>query len=439
MLAAALILVLSGIVAITGASAYRNSWIRQSQPRHQNSTSPTFPPFSNTTRWSNSTNLSSNPSFLRGVNIGSWLILEKWMIPDFFFGTDAVDQWTFDQTPRARKKLVRHWSTFFTRDDVRQLAGYGINALRIPVGFWAYDNERTPHIRGADEYLERALHWARDFDMKVWVDLHGVPGSQNGFDNSGRLGNAEWQSGEGNMNRTIAVLKTMAAKYGARDWSDVVAAIELVNEPISWAQNNFTGIKEWAKEAYDAVRTAAENQELVIVMHDAFKPSAEWKDVAPNIDGKGKFALDAHLYQVYVDSDKALLQEEHIREACNWSKTALKPSTGESIPIYVGEWSAATNVCVNPDGTTSPGVSTVSDCKVAGCQCVADGSIPSANWTPMTKKAVRAYVESQLATFEEASSGYFFWSWKGPGFWSFVNGVEEGWIPKPVTNFKSPC
>jgi glucan 1,3-beta-glucosidase len=68
--------------------------------------------------------------FLRGVNIGSWLVLEKWIVSDLFSGpfSDAIDQWSFDSIPGAAAALDGHWSTFFTEADVQNLKANGINA-----------------------------------------------------------------------------------------------------------------------------------------------------------------------------------------------------------------------------------------------------------------------------------------------------------------------
>ena len=35
-------------------------------------------------------------------------------------------------------------------------------------------------MKGAEAHLDKAIGWARKNGMKVWVDLHGAPGSQNG-------------------------------------------------------------------------------------------------------------------------------------------------------------------------------------------------------------------------------------------------------------------
>lgn len=74
--------------------------------------------------------ISGNNEFLRGVNIGGWLVLEKWMNGDVFTGAaaGAADQWTFDSTYDAAQALDRHWASWFTEADVQSLKSYGINA-----------------------------------------------------------------------------------------------------------------------------------------------------------------------------------------------------------------------------------------------------------------------------------------------------------------------
>jgi glucan 1,3-beta-glucosidase len=79
----------------------------------------------------------SDNSFLRGVNIGNWLVLERWMDKGTVFTgafAGASDQWTFDQIDGAEEAIRKHWDTWFTEADVQKLAGFGFNALRIPIG-----------------------------------------------------------------------------------------------------------------------------------------------------------------------------------------------------------------------------------------------------------------------------------------------------------------
>ena len=41
--------------------------------------------------------------YIKGVNLGNWLVLEKWMSPALFYGTDAEDEYDL---PRALSKEV---------------------------------------------------------------------------------------------------------------------------------------------------------------------------------------------------------------------------------------------------------------------------------------------------------------------------------------------
>ncbi|KAG9239396.1 putative glucan 1,3-beta-glucosidase [Amylocarpus encephaloides] len=352
------------------------------------------------------------------------------MNSDLFKGpfASAKDQYTFDSTNGAAAALETHWLTFFTEADIKTIAATGINALRIPIGFWAYDNDHTPYIKGADAYLEKAIGWARNANLKVWVDCHGMPGSQNGFDHSGQGGSVDWQQ-KSNLEHSISVLQTMATKYGAMEYADVVVGLELVNEPISYGNNKFSTTQDWTKDAYAAVSAAAANKNMKIIMHDGFQGAGKWTDVASTLNkgGARNFGVDSHLYQVFNDEDNKLDQKGHISKACSWSRN-LK-SANDQFPVYVGEWSAATNICVNPDGSTTAGTS----CGKEGCQCQSEDFD---KWNEKMVEQVRRYVEAQLDVFEGSTSGYFAWSAKGPGGWGFLNGIKKGVIPNPVTDRK---
>ncbi|KAK3061931.1 hypothetical protein LTS18_005152, partial [Coniosporium uncinatum] len=73
--------------------------------------------------------------------------------------------------------------------------------------------------------------------------------------------------------------------------------------------------------------------------------------------------------------------------------------------------------------------------------CIVD--TPTGDWSAVTRAQVKRYVDAQLGVFEAsggvgagAAGGYFFWSWKAPGAWGFLNGVEGGWIANPVQDYQ---
>lgn len=130
---------------------------------------------------------------MRGVNLGGWLVLEKWMTPSVFEGLEATDETTFcaELGDKADAVLKAHWNSFITRDDFAWLAERGINAVRIPVGHWifgadypyhhSYGEHQHPFVIGGIEILDKAFEWAEEFGLNIVVDLHAAPGCQMGL------------------------------------------------------------------------------------------------------------------------------------------------------------------------------------------------------------------------------------------------------------------
>jgi glucan 1,3-beta-glucosidase len=58
-------------------------------------------------------------AWLRGVNLGGWLVLEKRMTPSVFEGLAAVDETTYcvELGAHAEQALKTYWDTFITYED----------------------------------------------------------------------------------------------------------------------------------------------------------------------------------------------------------------------------------------------------------------------------------------------------------------------------------
>lgn len=108
--------------------------------------------------------------------------------------TTANDEWTFSLAlgDRAQSVLEEHWNTWITDDDIRIISESGFNHIRIPIGYWAFMNEPagTPYVSmgGQLEQMTRVIESAANYGLYVIIDLHGLPGSQNGEQASGHVG-----------------------------------------------------------------------------------------------------------------------------------------------------------------------------------------------------------------------------------------------------------
>ena len=99
----------------------------------------------------------------------------------------------------AEKTLKAHWDSWITEADFVAIAAAGyvrraspsifavvdeffrLNHVRLPIGYWAWEvGPGEPYIQGQLPYLRNAVTWASDNGLKLILDLHGVPGSQNG-------------------------------------------------------------------------------------------------------------------------------------------------------------------------------------------------------------------------------------------------------------------
>ena len=116
---------------------------------------------------------------INGVNLGGWLVLERWMTPGLFRASGEEDEiWLHRSTDPAEleRLLRRHRDTYITEDDFRAISAHGLNLVRIPVPFFIFGD--VPGHPGCVEYLDRAFDWAERAGLKVLIDLHTVPGSQ---------------------------------------------------------------------------------------------------------------------------------------------------------------------------------------------------------------------------------------------------------------------
>lgn len=331
------------------------------------------------------------PAKLRGVNLGSWLVLEKWMTPSVFRYSQAPDEYTLcrDLGAKAAQRLNRHRETFITPADFRWIKDHGLNAIRLPVGHWVLDAP-APFVSAA-RFLDFAFEQAQQNNLQVLLDLHGAPGSQNGMDHSGKSGPLEWHTSVANIAQTIDVLESLAKRYGKHP---ALWGIELLNEP-RW-DVPIDILKTFYQDAYKRIRPHLPAR-VAVVVHDGFRPF-EWKNFMQEPQ-YSNVLLDTHIYQAYTDADRKRTAQQHITEALN-RKNQLDAMSGQ-LWTTVGEWSLGT---------------------------------PNEVWRGLSRFEIetgkRAYGDAQLLSYE-ATKGWFYWSYKleNDSDWNFRTCVERGYLP----------
>lgn len=154
---------------------------------------------------------------VKGVNLGNWLVLEKWMSPALFEGTTAEDEYYLPRqlSPEVYEARIKiHRAEYISERDFVTIKRMGMDTVRIPVPYFIF-GDREPFI-GCIEELDKAFNWAERYGLKILIDLHTAPESQNGFDNGGICGVCKWAQNPDEVEFVHTVLERLAKRYGHR-------------------------------------------------------------------------------------------------------------------------------------------------------------------------------------------------------------------------------
>ena len=385
---------------------------------------------------------------VKGVNLGNWLVLEKWMSPALFEGTTAEDEYYL---PRQLSREVYeariqiHRSEYITERDFVTIRSIGMDTVRIPVPYFIF-GDREPFI-GCVHELDKAFNWAEKYGLQILIDLHTAPMGQNGFDNGGICGVCRWSQCPEEVEFVLSVLERLAQRYGARKglWG-----IEVLNEPITenmWktmnvpsrypaadqelakgsAPNTLAFLKDFYLCAYDRLRRFLPNEKYVVI-HDGFELLA-WKDFMQE-EQYVNVVLDTHQYLMMAETQGCRQElDAYLAYIENCYKKDIEEMQ-KYFPVVCGEWCLFNSLACG--------------CDTRGGQSVLNGVEGNAGESlndEEKKRIYQAIARAQLDAWN-AGSGYFYWSyklltdtvndkgWVGWDSWDLGRCVDFGWFPR---------
>ncbi|KAG2012277.1 exo-beta-1,3-glucanase [Coprinopsis cinerea AmutBmut pab1-1] len=355
-----------------------------------------------------------------GVNLGGLFVLEPFITPGVFEARPgSVDEYTLSEMMRdgvngtqGFQDLEEHYKTFITEKDIAEIAGAGLNWLRVPLGFWAvevYENE--PFLeRTSWTYFLRIVEWARKYGLRIYLDLHAVPGGQNGMNHSGRVHRISFLAGNmglANAQRTLYYLRVLTEFISQPQYSSVIPVLGILNEPLS-EELGMEALSSFYLEAYTMIRNITgygEGNGPYIAIGDGLRSPLDWEGLLPNAD---RVIMDAHPYVAFDRShDTSPLTDlaEDGEFGGIWPRTAcqrwgpLINSTKMALGVTIGgEFSGALNDCgryIREVGVTSDHPQ---------CRLYDDWE----NWTDELKAGLQNFILASM----DAIGDFFFWTWK---------------------------
>lgn len=238
-----------------------------------------------------------NQLVLRGVNAGQILLQEGWMSPfaleplkneDGSYVKDAdgniqYPEFTEEEFREGIKsnpnlntydmeELMKiYWDAFFTEEDFRIIKeDLQMNVIRLPFYYLNILNDdlTLKEEEAAFAYLDWFVEEAAKNEIYIVLDFHGAPGSQNGFEHSGRKDRvAGLWTNEAYVNATVEMWKLISKHYTETkpELGKWIATYDILNEP-TYEYNTITTKECWEvlDQIYDVIR--ANGDKHVITM-----------------------------------------------------------------------------------------------------------------------------------------------------------------------------
>lgn len=311
---------------------------------------------------------------LKGTNVGGYLLQEFWMTP-VSYGTDLTDQTDVIRilskrfgSEKAFELIALYEDNYFTEDDFINCSEMGMNVLRLPFwwrnlmdeegNFYGYDASLKDPYAAAFRRIDDFIALAGKYGLYVILDMHGVPGSQNGSDHSGVDGHddkaaaSEFFFGDkakANQELFYSLWEVIANRYKG---NPVVAGYDLMNEPYCTYRYSKpfgmgdTQLRTMLWDIYDAAyqKIRAVDPDHILIME------ATWDPVdlpSPSRYGWENIIYEYHNY-LYDDYDNKNGQQlENMKK-----KLKAISNRNFEVPSYLGEFSFFNNIEAWDDGLT---------------------------------------------------------------------------------------
>ena len=170
--------------------------------------------------------------YRKGVNLGGWL-------------------------SQADEKTKHHYDTFIGKEDIRRIAEWGCDHVRLPVDYIVIEGEDGSLLEDGYTYIDNCISWCREYGLNLIIDMHNTFGYT--FDPLEVNGDKEiFFHNEELQKRFYTMWDRISKRYANSEG----VAFELLNEVISpEVVDSWNAI---ADKAVDVIRKNAPDKYVVI-------------------------------------------------------------------------------------------------------------------------------------------------------------------------------
>jgi aryl-phospho-beta-D-glucosidase BglC (GH1 family) len=92
-------------------------------------------------------------NYRAGVNLGGWISQCRTMTPE-------------------------HIATFITKENIKQIAGWGLDHVRLPFDYPVFEDDDKPFTYKEEGFavIDKVIEWCKEFGLNLILDMHKAPG-----------------------------------------------------------------------------------------------------------------------------------------------------------------------------------------------------------------------------------------------------------------------
>ncbi|MGN0513221.1 MAG: glycoside hydrolase family 5 protein [Lachnospiraceae bacterium] len=121
---------------------------------------------------------------------------------------------------------LEHYKTFISEDDVRRVAEWGFDHIRLPIDYEVLEDENANENPRGIAFVDRMVKWCQDYNLDVVLDLHKAYGYD--FNDAGNTDKNNLFTSESLKKRFVDLWSRLAKRYGGFE----NVAFELLNEVV---------------------------------------------------------------------------------------------------------------------------------------------------------------------------------------------------------------
>jgi endoglucanase len=285
----------------------------------------------------------NNEVLLKGVGLGGWMLQEGYMLGTSGPQNEIRSKLESLAGQAATEQFYANWlNTFVTESDVKQIADWGYNSIRLPMHYNLYFDASGNWVENSTglKLTDDLLKWCKSNNLMLILDLHAAPGGQgNNKDISDRKEGFSLWTDPKFQDMTVLMWAKLAEKYKEEK---SIAGFDLLNE-INYdfeATGNAKGcscqvnapLLNLYKRIIDAVRKVDKNH-LLILEGNCYGNNYKGLESLITYDPNRNIALSFHSYWSRND-DKSIKDILGLRDKYN-------------VPIWQGETGENSNTWFN--------------------------------------------------------------------------------------------